>query len=103
MSVQWASKFKSARNLRNGTVQFIFAESEAPLVVKLPEIITIVTPVFQGGNPQTIDVRLRYGLDRGSLAFKLVLTGAEKLERDAFRSIGERVRTDTATPVFYAA
>lgn len=98
-----ASKFKSARNLRNGTVQFIFAESEEPLVVRLPEIITIVTPVFQGGNPQAIDVRLRYGLDRGALAFKLVLTGAEKLERDAFRSIGERVRTDTATPVFYAA
>jgi len=98
-----AQKFKSVRNLRNGTVQFVFAESEEPLVVKLPEIITVVTPIFQGGNAQAIPVRLRYGLDRGALSFKLVLTGGEKLERDAFRSIGEQVREATATPVFYAA
>jgi hypothetical protein len=99
------SKFKSVRNLRNGTVQFIYAEEERPgdLVVAMPDVIKVITPIFQGGTAMQLDVKLRYHLDKGILFFKLVLPGREKLERDGFRTIGERVRNETSTPVFYGA
>lgn len=98
--------FKSARNDRNGNVQFTYDETDDDSVhgqVTLPEGIQVVVPIFQGGNPQAFDVRLRYRLDKGAIVFILDLPGRDKAERDAFRSIGEKVRTDTNTPVFYVA
>lgn len=100
-----SSKFKSVRNLRNGTVQFVYAEDESngSVTVKMPEVIRVVTPIFQGGPMTQLEVKLRYALVQGVLVFKLVLPGADKVEREAFRSIGEHVRAETATPVFYVA
>lgn len=99
------SKFKSVRNLRNGTVQFTYAEEERgdAIVVKMPDTISVVTPIFQGAGSLQLDVKLRYHLDKGALFFKLVLPGREKLERDGFRTIGAKVTEKTGTPVFYGA
>lgn len=99
------AKFKSVRNLRNGTVQFTYAEEERPgtVVVTMPEVIRVVTPIYQGGGTLMLDVKLRYALHNGRLVFKLALPGREKLERDGFRTIGAAVLEKTAVPVFYVA
>lgn len=101
------SKFKSYRNLRNGTIQFTYAEEErgggSSVTLRMPDTITVVTPIFQGAGTLQLDVKLRYHLEKGMLMFKLVLPGREKLERDGFRTIGREITQATNTPVFYGA
>lgn len=99
------AKVKPAREIAAifGIVTDEEERSAAVMVVSMPEVISVVTPIFQGGTALQLEVKLRYHLDKGILFFKLVLAGREKLERDGFRTIGERVRQDTGTPVFYAA
>ncbi len=100
-------RFKSARNMRDGTVKFAFEEDDADAdtggEVTLPQMIKVVVPIFQGADPIMLEVKLRYVLKSGVLAFVLALPGREKLEREQFRRIGESVRDDTATPVFYTS
>lgn len=99
------TKFKSVRNLRNGTIQLTYAESErgSTAVVAMPDTITVITPIFQGGMALQLEVKLRYHLEKGVLMFKLALPGREKIERDGFRTIGDDVQASTSTPVLYAA
>lgn len=106
LKIDRAVKFKSARNERNGNISITYEEVDDDKVqgsVSLPPKLTVVVPIFQGGNPQQLDVRLRYRMDKGQIAFLLSVAGLDKIEREAFRSIGEKVRTDTNTPVFYVA
>lgn len=107
LKIDRAVRFKSARNQRNGTIQFTYEEVEgerpAEGGVALPDELTIIVPIFQGGNPQALKARLRYRLEKGAVLFHLVVPGLDSLERLAFRSIGESVRESTATPVFYTA
>jgi uncharacterized protein YfdQ (DUF2303 family) len=101
-------RFKSGRNDRNGTVQITYEEIDAEGTstggrVTLPQEVKIVVSVFQGGELVELVAKLRYRMDKGSVAFLLVVPGLDKIERDQFRRIGEKVRTDTNTPVFYTA
>lgn len=106
-------KFKSARNERNGNVQFTYEEVDVPGssatasavtgAVSLPEKIAIVTPIFQGGPATLLEAKLRYRMDKGVVAFTIAVPGLVNVEREAFRSIGEHVRQDTGTPVYYVA
>ncbi len=104
VEISRAVKFKSARSLRNGTVQVLYTEEDgSDGSTTMPEEIKIVTPLFQGGPTAVLTAKLRYAMDKGHLVFRVVVPGIEKEEREAFRSIGEHVRADTATPVFYVA
>ncbi len=106
LKIDRSIRFKSARNERNGNTSFTYEEADDASVtgaVSLPDQLQIIVPIFQGGNPQALDVRLRYRMDKGKVAFILSVPGLDAKEREAFRSIGEKVRQDTATPVFYVA
>lgn len=107
LRIDRAVRFKSGRNQRNGTIQFVYEEVDADRpaegTVTLPDTIKLIVPIFQGGNPQVLEAKLRYSMDKGKVAFRIVVPGVEKAERDAFRSIGEHVREATGTPVFYVA
>lgn len=102
-------RFQSRVNRRNGEVTFAYEEVEEGSSaiqgeggsVKLPEEVKIVTPIFQGGRPVELVAKLRYRLDKGKVAFLLVVPGLDKVERDHFRNVGEDVRNSTSTPVFY--
>lgn len=100
-------RFKTARNDRSGTTSFAYEEEDAEGThdgkVTLPQEMQIIVPIFQGGMPTEIIAKIRYQMEKGVLLFSIVVPGIDQIERMAFRSIGEKVRTDTVTPVFYTA
>lgn len=63
----------------------------------------IIEIIRTADNPQVLEARLRYSMDKGQVAFRFVVPGIEKAERDAFRSFGEHVREKTGVPVYYVA
>lgn len=99
--------FKSARNDRNGNVTIAYQELDDENVpvrdgkLTLPESVSIVVPIFQGGNPVMLVAKLRHRMDKGVVAFSLIVPSIDVKEREAFRSIGDGVERDTATPIFY--
>lgn len=101
--------FKSARNDRNGNVTIAYQELDDENVpgrdgkLTLPEHVDVVVPIFQGGNPVLLTAKLRHRMDKGVVAFSLVVPAIDVKEREAFRSIGDGVAHDTGTPVFYVA
>lgn len=106
LKVDRGIKFKSGLNQANGTVKLTYEEEDATGnggTVSIPQEIIIVCPIFQGTDAIQITAKLRYRLDRGSIKFIISVPGLAKIERDEFRKIGEAIRSDTATPVFYTA
>lgn len=108
LHIDRAVRFKSGVNRRNGTVQLTYEEIEGNGEngggkVNLPEEIKIVLPIFQGGPLIELVAKLRYRMDKGNVAFIVTVPGLDKIERDQFRRIGEEVRKETDTPVFYTA
>jgi hypothetical protein len=106
LRIDRAVRFKSGVNRRNGTVQLTYEEVEGDGQdgggkVNLPEEIKIVLPIFQGGPLIELVAKLRYRMEKGIVAFIVTVPGLDKIERDEFRRIGEEVRTETDTPVFY--
>lgn len=100
-------RFKSKVNRRNGSVQIAYEDVEEGGgeggEMKLPEVVKIVVPMFQGGDLIQLEAKLRYNIDKGKVTFTLMVPGLDKIERDQFRRIGEDVRSATNTPVFYTA
>ncbi|HEV7278411.1 MAG TPA: DUF2303 family protein [Devosiaceae bacterium] len=108
IEIERVVRFKSARNDRNGNIKFAYEEQDDSGTTRggeysLPEHVVIVVPIFQGGNPVSLTAKLRHRMDKGELTLGLAVPGIENLEREAFRSIGESVREQTSTPVFYVA
>lgn len=109
LKIDRSVKFKSGRNDRNGTVQIQYEEVDDEKgtredgQITLPQEIKIVVPIFQGAVAVQLTAKLRYQLDRGQIAFILAVPGLDNEERIAFRSIAERVRQETDTPVYYTA
>lgn len=107
IEIERVVKFKSARNDKNGNISFGYEEKDGDTTrsgtYSLPDHIEIVVPIFQGGNPTRLTAKLRFRMKDGELAIGFAVPGIENLEREAFRTIGEAVRTETATPVFYLA
>lgn len=100
-------RFKTARSDRSGTISFGYEETdtegggEHDGTIKLPQEMQIIVPIFQGGNPVSLIAKLRYVMDKGRLAFILAVPQLDKIERETFRNIGERVAAETKFPVFY--
>ena len=101
--------FKSARNDRNGNISIGYQELDDDNVpgregkLELPDHVEVVVPIFQGGNPVQLTAKLRHRMDKGVVAFSLIVPSIDVKEREAFRAIGEAVAKDTETPVFYVA
>lgn len=110
LKIDRAVRFKSGRSDRNGTVQITYEEVDTEGAtggtsgrINLPQEVKIIVSVFQGGDLVELVAKLRYRMEKGNIAFILAVPGLDKVERDQFRRIGEKVRTDTSTPVFYTA
>lgn len=96
-------KLKSKRDTRTGAVAFEYSDEEGAGEMALPDTIVLQVPIFQGGPVTELPVKLRYRPANGKPLFTLAVPGLDAIETAAFRSIGEHVRTDTSTPVFYVA
>ncbi|RUV65204.1 DUF2303 family protein [Mesorhizobium sp. M5C.F.Ca.IN.020.29.1.1] len=69
----------------------------------VPDLITIVCPVFQGGEVRQFQARLRYKIDRGELTFKIAIMNRQNGEQAAFQDVVSAVSDATGQPVFYGA
>lgn len=107
IEIERVVKFKSARNDKNGNISFGYEEKDGETTrsgqYSLPDHIVIVVPIFQGGNLIQLTAKLRFRMKDGDLVLGFAVPGIENIEREAFRSIGEAVRAETDTPVFYIA
>lgn len=107
IEIDRAVKFKSKRNDKNGNVTFTYeevdGETKRAVQFTLPDHIMIVVAIFQGGPSIALTAKVRVRMDKGELAIGLAVAGLDKIEREAFRSIGEEVRERTGAPVYYVA
>lgn len=77
--------FSSSQRLRDGRVQIVYKEEEADAgKVTFYEELHLMLPVFDGGEPELVRVRVRHRTKDGSLSFVFVIANIEELERAAF-------------------
>lgn len=100
-------EFKSTKKLHNGSAQISYTEENAPSgAIKVPEAMTLFLPVYEGQEPQPIEVRLRYRIESGNLRFQIDIADRERLEREAFERGVDAFSADAAgrdIPVLWMA
>ncbi|MER9217897.1 YfdQ family protein [Mesorhizobium sp. M0644] len=107
LKVEREVKFKQGTKLADGTVSIGYEESDQTSTksgkITVPDLITIVCPVFQGGEVRQFQARLRYKVDRGELTFKIAIMNRQSGEQAAFQDVVRAVSEATGQPVFYGA
>lgn len=80
------AKISSGQKLSNGTVQFQYVQEDGQKkgAVAFPEVLFLRIPLYEGGNPIGILVRLRYDITDGVLRFAVKIADQDNLERAAF-------------------
>ena len=78
--------FKSAVRLADGfrQLEYIETSGDARGALRVPEMITVLVPIFEGMEPQRVDVRLRYRFTDGNLVMWITIDNMEDIERLAF-------------------
>jgi len=92
---------KTNRDTGEQEIQFLNehrAKDGAPL--KVPNLIIIAIPVFQGGALYRMPVRFRYRKAGSEIKFSLSIYNPEKSFRAAFDEATEQARTETDLPLF---
>lgn len=85
--------FKQSTRLQSGLRQFLYhEEDEARGSVTLPEMLKITVPIFEGEDPTTIPIRIRYRIDNdGRLTFAFKIADRKALEDRAFLGMVDAV------------
>lgn len=93
--------FSSSQRLTDGRVQIVYKEEEADSgKVTFYERLTLLLPVFEGAEPERVEVRVRHRQRDGKLNFIFVIANIEEVERAAFERLCDVWRTDfTAHPL----
>jgi len=91
LEVAESHRFKSALNLHNGAVavQYVVESASgnpATKEFKMPEMIRLRLPLFEGSEVTELDIRLRYRLREGKLSFELKPLGLPEQRR---REVGK--------------
>ena len=73
--------------------------------VKIPELITIAIPVFQGRSSQVyeIDAKFRFRLHSGSLKIHYELVRPHKVLEQAFNDMVDKIEEETKQTVLYGS
>ena len=88
------TKFKSARNLVNGTLQMEFStEEDGEQTTKMPALVHAIVPVFTAQADVTLDLTLRYQVKAGVVTFFLGCPGVETLIRQQVELVESRLRS----------
>lgn len=101
------ARFISNTRLDNGNVEFMWKEvikdgqesAGAGQKLTMPQLITISIPVFENGPPVEMPVRIKYRVAEGSLKIWYELVRPHKVMETAFRSMWEKIETDTKTKI----
>ena len=94
-------KIKRERDQKTGKAVLKFS-NESGFVgdVTPPSSFLIQIPVFQDGENEALEVRLRFSVDDAIAKFTVQIHAAETVLRDAFRVLVDRVAKGTGLPVF---
>ncbi|KQI66941.1 hypothetical protein AN189_17950 [Loktanella sp. 3ANDIMAR09] len=92
----------SNRDTGEGQIQFV-NEHKAPdgSPLRIPNLLIIAIPVFQGGALYRMAVRFRYRKSGGAVRFIIKPYNPEKSFRAAFDEATEQARSETKLPIFF--
>lgn len=103
LQVNIASTVKNAQTLSSGEISIIHEvthQDGAGQPLKVPNLFTIVLPVFYNGPLYRIAARLRYSVNNGRIQWMYELARPELVFDDALAQIVARVKDETNLPVF---
>lgn len=94
-NVQW----RSVERLKDGERSFVYIEEEAKATtthnVEVPDLFTVKTPIFRGGQPVTFTAALRYRLKDGALNFGYRILRLTDIVDEAFQRLRDDVEKHT--------
>lgn len=106
LSVHVQSKVKDARNLSSGEAQIQFETEHRDAsgeLLRVPSLVLIGIPVFDGGPLYRIAVRLRYRVAGGAITWRLEPWRMDLAFRHAFEEAANRAQTDTGLPLVFGS
>lgn len=87
--------FVSNEKLHDGRRQFTYEEEHVgKREMVLPEQITLFVPVFEGSDPQKLNVRIRFRMNEDGLTFRFQIAERTEVEREAFNRSRDQLATD---------
>lgn len=106
LSVNVETEVHNHNKLQTGEAQIVFKEahktsSGEPLIVPGGFVISI--PVFEGGTPYNMLVRLRYTVRQGGMKWTCMLSRFDLAFLDAFHEACELAKSETQLPIFYGS
>lgn len=103
LKVRVSSHVQNAVTLATGETQFVYAsehQGESGQPLKVPGALLLALRVFEGGAYYQVPARLKYRVDGAEVLWTIVLARTDVIFEDAFNEAKERVRVETALPLF---
>lgn len=101
LEVYSSATAKRERDPNTGRVRISYSEDKGVSgAVMPPPAFLIRIRVFEDGEPQVLEVRLRVTVQDGAALFALAIHAAGEVVRDAFAEVCTRVGAETSLPVF---
>ena len=91
--------FRSAKRLQSGEFEFQFSEENQSGSINVPEKFAIGIVPFKNGTAYSIEARLRYRLNSGSLSLWYELINEEDVLEAAFNDITETITKETGESI----
>jgi uncharacterized protein YfdQ (DUF2303 family) len=96
-------EFSSGVRLSNGQIEFQYDEIVRGAAqkgkIEVPEKFVLGVPIHVNGPAYRIDVRLRWRLQEGKVAFWYEVIRPHRLIEHALKEISQRIATETALPL----
>jgi uncharacterized protein YfdQ (DUF2303 family) len=93
--------FVSATRLQDGSTNFVWKEdvNATGNKIAMPSQITLSIPVFENGAPYSVDARIKYRVQNGTLKIWYELVRPHKVLEVAFRAIWSQIEEQTGTKI----
>ena len=101
--VRQGSHVRNAVNLSTGEVQIQYDTEhtdERGQPLNVPRAFILGIPVFRGGHPYQVPVRLRYRVKENLIVWSFEMWRLDLVFEDAFKGATTRAQTETALPLF---
>lgn len=88
--------FRQSTRLHSGQRQFTYVEDDEQTKgnITLPERLRLRLPIFEGQEPDMVDVLVRYRIDDGKLRFAFKIHNRNELENVAFERCEDSLQTE---------
>jgi uncharacterized protein YfdQ (DUF2303 family) len=93
--------FVSATRLQDGSTNFVWKEdvNATGNKIAMPSQITLSIPVFENGATYSVDARIKYRVQNGTLKIWYELVRPHKVLEAAFRAIWSQIEEQNATKI----